>query len=132
MGAFLERARVLFRQVRYDLAEGELLRELAANPYNPLAHALLGLCRGRLHRHEEAVQSCREAVRLAPECAYVHYALAYSLDDCDRLPEAADAVAASLRLNPVEADYHALLAYIRSRQHYFEESLAAAEAGLRL
>jgi len=132
MGAFLERARVLFRQVRYDLAEGELLRELAANPHNPLALALLGLCRGRLQRFDEAVLSCRAAVRLAPECAYTHYALAYILDDCNHLDEASAAVAAALRLNPGEADYHALLAYIRSRQRSFEESLAAAEEGLRL
>lgn len=132
MGIYLERGRILFRQLRYDLAEKELLRELAQEPGSSTTHALLGLCRGRLQRHAEGVESCHEAVRLAPDSAYAHYALAYLLDDLDRIDEAATAIGESLRLDPSDPDYHALLAYIRARQRRYEDSLAIAEAGLRL
>jgi tetratricopeptide (TPR) repeat protein len=132
MGLHLDRARLLFRQVRYDLAEGELLRELAEAPDSALAHALLGLCRGRMQRPLEGMASCREAARLAPAAAFVHYALAYVLDDCGRLDEALSALHEALRLEPSAPDYHALLSYVFARLGQHLQSLAAAEAGLRL
>jgi tetratricopeptide (TPR) repeat protein len=132
MGVYLERARLLFRQTRYDLAEHELLRALANDPAAPLAHALLGLCRGRLQRCREAERDAREAVRLAPALAYVHYALGYVLDDGGHLEEAATHVLEAIRLDPVNVDAFALLSYVRARQRRYLDALSAAEAGLRL
>lgn len=132
MGIYLERGQILFHQLRYDLAEKELLRELAQEPDSGTAHALLGLCRGGLLRQAEGLESCREAVRLAPDNPYAYYALAYTLDSLDRLDEAAAAIGESLRIDPAHPIYHAQLALIRARQRRFEDSLAAAEAGLRL
>jgi tetratricopeptide (TPR) repeat protein len=71
-------------------------------------------------------------VRLAPGAAYVHYALAYALDDVGRPDEASAALHEALRLDPGRPDYHALLAYLEARRRCYPESLAAAEAGLRL
>jgi tetratricopeptide (TPR) repeat protein len=132
MGIHLDRARWLFRQVRYDLAERELLRELAEEPGCPLSHALLGLCRSRLRRFDDALLACREAVRLAPGSAFAHYALAYILDDCNRIDEALTAIGEALRIDPAAADYHALLAFLQARAGRYLESLTAAETGLRL
>jgi tetratricopeptide (TPR) repeat protein len=132
MSTHLDRARWLFRQVRYDLAERELLHALAAEPASAAGHALLGLCRDRLRRWAEALPSCREAVRLAPDSAFVHYALAYVLDDCGRLDEALAAIREALRLDPAAPDYHALCAFLQARAGCYRESLTAAEEGLRL
>jgi tetratricopeptide (TPR) repeat protein len=132
MGIFLERARGLFQQRRYDLARRELGRELADEPDSANAHALLGLCFNRLKRPDEALASCREAVRLAPGSPYPHYALAYVLDDRNELEEAGAAITEAIRLEPGDAHYHGLLSYIRLRQSRYPEALAAADEGLRL
>jgi tetratricopeptide (TPR) repeat protein len=122
----------LFRRLRYDLAEVELRRELAEAPANALAHALLGLCLGRLRRLDEALNAGREAVRLAPESAYAHYALAYLLDDHGRLEDALAEIGEALRRGPRSPDAYALLAFLQARQRDYPASLAAAEAGLAI
>src|SRR5690349_19422728 len=101
MGAFLERGRILFFQhSRYADAEREFLRALKGDPDSAEAHALLGLARNRLNRADEALASCREAIRLAPEWSYPHYALGYVLEKNDRLDEAAKALEDAIRITP--------------------------------
>ena len=132
MGAFLERGRILFFQHgRYADAECEFLRALQDDPDSAEAHALLGLARNRLNRADEALASCREAVRLAPEWSYPHYALGYVLEKNDRFEEAAQALEEAIRLSPLTAYFHSHLAFTRHRQGRYADALACADEGLR-
>jgi Flp pilus assembly protein TadD len=132
MGAFLERGRILFFQyARYADAEREFLRALEGDPDSAEAHALLGLARNRLNRSEEAIASCREAIRLAPEWSYPHYALGYVLEKNDRLEEAAKALEEAIRITPLTAYFHSHLSFTRHRQGRYVDALACADEGLR-
>jgi tetratricopeptide (TPR) repeat protein len=132
MGAFLERGRILFFQHgHYADAEREFLRALQDDPDSAEAHALLGLARNRLNRADEALASCREAVRLAPEWSYPHYALGYVLEKNDRFEEAAKALEEAIRLSPLTAYFHSHLAFTRHRQGRYADALACADEGLR-
>jgi tetratricopeptide (TPR) repeat protein len=130
MGVHFERARVLFEQSRPLQAESELHLELAEEPDNAMAYALLALCLAELRRPDEALTAAHRAVHLEPGLAFAHYALADVLHDRDELDAARAAVGEALRLAPEVADYHALLAGVEFKQGRWNEALAAAERGL--
>ena len=51
---------------------------MAESPNDPQAHALLALCLAKGEQLAEATEEAQEAVRLAPDLAFTHYALATS------------------------------------------------------
>jgi tetratricopeptide (TPR) repeat protein len=128
----MERAQILLQQSRYDLAEAELRRALAADPNDASGHAALGLCLAELSRLQEATEEAQAAVGLAPYLPYAHYALASVLQDRNRLEEAGEAVEEAIRLDPEEPDYQALLSNIWFNRRRWKESLEAAEVALVL
>ncbi len=132
MSANLERAVLLYRQSRYDLAERELRLVLGDEPNDARAHALLGLCLAKAERFEEATREAQVAVGAAPDLPFTHYALADILHDRARLGEAQSAIQEAIRLDPEDADYRALLANILADQQRWPDALEAAEEGLRL
>ena len=64
MSANLSRAQLLYQQSRYGLAERELRRNLAEDPDNAIAHALLSLCLNEQDQHTGALESARTAIHL--------------------------------------------------------------------
>jgi tetratricopeptide (TPR) repeat protein len=131
MGANLDRAQVLFEQSRYEHSERALRQELAVDPDNPRAHALLGLCLAA-GRRDGAVEAARQAVALAPDLAFGHYALADILSDRDDHIGAASAIHEAIRLDPDMPNYHALLAGIEFKLGRWEWALVAACRGLAI
>lgn len=131
MNPNLERALLLFQQSRHDLAEAELRQALAADPHEPYAHAVLGLCLAHREQFEEATDEARQAIHLAPDFPFAHYAHARVMFDRNRLPEALGAINEAIRLNPEDADQYALLANIHLREVRWRAALEAAEQGLQ-
>jgi tetratricopeptide (TPR) repeat protein len=70
VGGGLDKAWVLYRQGRWEVAASEIVAELAASPESADAHRLLALCRAHLGRPREAYASAREGLRLAPDDAW--------------------------------------------------------------
>jgi tetratricopeptide (TPR) repeat protein len=130
MGVHFERAQLLFEQSRFEPAERELRQELAREPDNPMAHALLGLCLAGVGQYDRALASLRLAIHLAPDLAFAHYALADVLHDRNDLDGARAAVSEALRLDPEMPNYFGLLANVELKQKRWADALAAAERGL--
>src|SRR5262249_6171048 len=116
MGAAYERARILFEHRRYDLAEQELHRELAAEPQNGLAHAFLGHCLGRRGKLEEGRQAVEEGIRLAPDLGYAHRVRGWILRQQGHWPEAEAALQEALRLEPQDIHHLDELAFIQYKR----------------
>jgi tetratricopeptide (TPR) repeat protein len=132
MSAFREKGRILFfNHARYEQAEKEFLRALADNPDDAEAHAMRGMALNRLNRFDDAVQACREAIRLAPEWSYPYYALGYVLEKNNRLEDAAKALEEAIRISPHTAYFHSHLAFTRHRLGRYAEALTSADEGLR-
>src|SRR5260370_20835723 len=125
MGANLDRAQVMFEQSSYEHSERALREELSVDPGNPTAHALLGLCLAA-GRRDGAVEAARQAVALAPDLAFGHYALADILHDHDDQTGAAAAIREAIWLDPAMPNYHALLAGIEFKEGRWEWRLVAA------
>lgn len=130
MSNHYDRAFLLYQQSRYDLAVQELRQEMAGDPNNPLAHALLALCLCGCKDYRAATAAAEEAVHLGPNLPFGYYALASSLYHADRLSEAEEAIGQALALDPWDANYHSLLASIRFDQRRWADALEAAERGL--
>lgn len=132
MSASLERAVILIEQSRFDLAEQELQQQLAINPNNSYAHALLSLCQVERKQYREATKEAEEAVHLAPDLSYAHYTLARVLYSQSKLDKAKIAILEAIRLEPEVADYLALVSAIQFKQGDRTLALASAERGLSI
>jgi len=132
MSTYIERARLLIHQSRYELATRELQKALADDPDDPIAHALMAICLAEQKKFDQAYGEVRQAVTLAPDLPYAQYVLSYVRFQQDFLPEAEQAINKAIQLDPWDADYFALLAQIKYQQKKWPEALEAAESGLEI
>ncbi len=132
MGVHYERARLLFRQGRYDLAERELREELAETQHDGQTHSFLGRCLARRNLLNEALEECEEGVRLAPDLPYTHYMLALTRIDAGRSKEAEAAILEALRLDPRNPEILSWLAWLQFQRGDRRGALATADEGLAI
>ncbi len=130
MGTHFDRALILFRQSRFDLAEQELVQEIGEAPNNAVATSLLGLCLSQRSAFKEATATVEIALALDPTLPFAHYALANILYQRNRFAEALSPLQEALRLDPSEPDYCALLSSTYFSLERWPEALQAAEQGL--
>lgn len=130
MNPNLQRALLLFEQQRPELAEEHFRLAIADEPQNGHAFASFSLCLAANKKLTEAEQAARQAVHLAPDESYSHYALAWTFDDQDRHRDAEIAVREAIRLDHSNPSYWSLLASTLAQQQRWAEALWAAEQGL--
>ena len=104
---------------------------LAADPDDPIAHALLALGLAHLEQGKDAIEAGRRAVALAPELSFAHYALGWALLERAETSAAERSAHEALRLDPDSQGY-ALLAQIHVRQKRWADAIKAAETGLQI
>jgi tetratricopeptide (TPR) repeat protein len=130
MGEHLARASLLVDRRRYDLAETELMAELASDPDSSTAHALLAVCLGERGDLERATDEARRAIAAGPDDALAHRAHAHVLRKRNRFDEALQAAEEAVRLEPANASNHALVGSIQLARSRWSEALDAAGRGL--
>ena len=130
MNRHLQYAHILLGQKRWSEAEKHLRGVLAEAPARADAMALLAICQANQARHEEAVGTAREAVGLAPDAPFCHWALARTLQEAGRAKEAREAIMEAIRLDPDDADFYAVLGSACIRLRHWDEGLRAVERGL--
>lgn len=120
-------------RLRQPAAALELTAQLlAANPSD--AEALLARVEAlrRLARLAEAAEAASTAVAQAPQSDRAFAALAQVRGQQGHLQEAQKAIGEALRLDPLDASYHGLLAQLHYLQQRPTAAIASAEAGLRV
>jgi tetratricopeptide (TPR) repeat protein len=142
---------VLYEQSRYSQAEKEFGLAIVNDPQNPDAHAMLGMALYHQGYFLKAKKEAEEAIRLAPDAAYPHYALSvilrlgFTFDksyredlplEIQRLSQngssmhATRAAEEAVRLEPENPGFLANLAYLRVWSRKWNDALAIAERGL--
>jgi len=128
------------------MAEQDLRQALALDPEDDRIHALLAICLPESKKFEEALESGRKAVGLAPDSSFSHYALAFAQYKSDahasehqtlfstrkEFQEAEASIQEAIRLDPHEGHYFALLSSIRLARRDWKGALVAAEQGLEI
>jgi Flp pilus assembly protein TadD len=130
--AHWERARLLFEQQRWDLAEKELRAALAIDPEFSAAYAMLGIVLAQTGSLDEALAEARQAITVDPESDFGYHAIAVVFVARRDLDEAAKAIAAAIDIDPEHAGYRGMLAQIRFHQERWEDALQAADTGLAI
>lgn len=115
---------------RFTEARAELGREIAVHPENGTAFALDALCLVEMEDSVEAIRVAQRAIGLDPELPLAHFALASAFFEEDRFPEAENAIAEAIRIDPQDADFFVLLGNIHLARRDWERALAAAGEGL--
>ena len=123
----LQRAHLLLRQSRPDEAVTELRSELADDPDSAEALSLLAICLAMREAWDEATAAAGQAIGVAPDWAFPHYAMARVLEDRGQLDGSEQAIAEAIRLDPRHAGFFVTLARIRLEKGNWTEALAAAE-----
>lgn len=132
MTPHFQRAQVLLRQHRNDLAEVELRKHLAEVPGDPIARGILAICLSDQQKTDPAIEEARAAIGAGPDLSFGHYAMSRVLFNADNVKDAERAIDAAIGLDPGDADYHALKANLRFVRTDWPGALAAAEEALRL
>jgi Tfp pilus assembly protein PilF len=81
MNPHLQRAQVSLRQHGPELAEESLRRALGEEPHLSEAHSLLALSLAAQKKLADAENAAGQAIGLAPDSAFAHYARASVLED---------------------------------------------------
>lgn len=127
---YLERARLLLQQSRFDLAEPELRRSIGEDPTCSEAYALLALCLAERKRWGEATEAAAQGVGLDPQDPFAHYVRARVFADRNMRAEAREALGPSLELDPSNPSAWALRARIELADGNHRAAQDAAERGL--
>jgi len=131
MSGSYERALILHQQRRYADAESELRQVLAAEPHNPLAHAMLGLCLGERNELKAATESAQAAIGLSPICPSRTTSWP-SIPRSRSLFRGRDGHQRGIRLNAENAAYLPCWRACEWRSRQWPSALEAAEQGLAL
>lgn len=129
---YLPRVQLLLSQQRHAHAAQELRRQLAQDPHDFVAHALLAVCLMEQDELAEAQSEAELAIHLAPEYDFAFYALALVEHRRHHPKEALAAINEALALDPNDADYHHLLGQLRLQSGQWQAALQAAQIGLAL
>ena len=116
----------------FATAEHYLREYLEDDPHDAPTTAVLALCVEELGRVEEAEQLAARAVTLEPYLSYPHWVHGGVLLRARRIDEAHAAAMEALRLDPDDADHHALVAQVHGVRENWREMLAVAEQGLAI
>ena len=93
MNPHLQRAMMLLEQSRHEMAADELRQALAADPDDPMAHAVLAICLSYLNQHSQAVKEAETSIHLLPDQAFPFYAHSIALANRNQFAEAKEAIA---------------------------------------
>ena len=97
----------------------------------PMPTPCSGLCLAHREQFADATAETRQAIHLAPDFPFAHFAHARVLFDRNRFAEALPAVNEAIRLEPEDSDQYALLANLHLQESRWREALHAAEQGLQ-
>jgi tetratricopeptide (TPR) repeat protein len=102
------------------------------NPQDADIWVLIGYCYDKLGRYQDAIESCKQAIRIKPDHAITHYNLGVVYSDLGRNKEAIESYKQAVKLNPNYAMAHYNLgnAYDKLDRHY--EAIEAFKQAIRI
>jgi tetratricopeptide (TPR) repeat protein/V8-like Glu-specific endopeptidase len=117
------------------LKKGELedaQEQVRLDPYNALAHSILGFRYMELVRYQEAIAPLKEAIRLNPNDPVALINLGWSYNHLNRSQEAIAPLKEAIRLDPYSAHAHNNLGWSYSNLDRYQEAIAPLKEAISL
>jgi len=128
----MERALLLYRQGRHDMAAAELRDDIAKDPDNSLAYCFLALSLRELKQFDAAQAAADRARELEPNDSFTHFVMSRVMQSRNLHTEALAAIDVAIKLDPEDKHYYLQRASIRIDQDKWAEALADSEESLRI
>ncbi len=132
MTSHFQCAELLLHNRRFDLAEKELSAALAGDPDHPQSHAFLAVCLAHRKEFREAADHIRSAFHSGAGVSTVHHCAAVVAFLEKRSPEAIEAVAAALAIEPTSVESWVLQAQIFVAMRQGKAALDSSAKALEL
>ncbi len=129
---FIQRATLLIQHKRYQDAEHELRQALAADPNEPYALALMGLCRMEAGAGEEALTFLKQSIGQQPDNPYFLFLIGLVYNGMEKYTEAEKFIGSAIAYDPNQAEYFGAMATIKLQQKAWEDGLTFANRGLQV
>lgn len=128
----LQRASLYFNQARYNEAEREVKRYLSDYPDAVVGLQLYADILSAKGQNQEALAVSEHAIMQAPDDSDLLAQRSLILYRLDREPEAIRQLEDAIRINPMVASYHGIMAELLLSTKQYEKALEAANRGLAL
>ncbi|MEP7277759.1 MAG: tetratricopeptide repeat protein [Bacteroidota bacterium] len=132
MNIILDQAKLLLDQGRPKDAESKIKQFLQLEPDNDYALSLLARCLYVRKELDEGIAVIQHAIRLAPTESFYFYLHAFGHYQQGHVFLASDNLQTAIRLDPYQAEYYGLLAYVLLTEKKFKEALEKANEGLAI
>jgi protein O-mannosyl-transferase len=99
---------------------------------NWLAYYNLGVFYGKMGRHSEAIEACKQTIRIKPDFPDAYDNLGIAFGKLDRHAEAMEAFKQAIRLKPANAKAHFNLGVAYDNLSRFSESIDAYKQAVRI
>ncbi|MEM0925003.1 MAG: tetratricopeptide repeat protein [Planctomycetota bacterium] len=127
----IERADMLCRQERLDMAAESLQQAIAEDPDRSIAYSMLSILKSDQPQTTEAMELAQRGIALGPDESYAYYAMSVVLTRQKKFSEADQAIATAIEFSPTHSDYHGQRAAIAIHQNRWQDAIDYAEAGLQ-
>jgi hypothetical protein len=121
------------RQVRYwNNSTALLSHAIEVTQNNVLACYNLGITYGELGRHQDAVESYKQAIRIKPDYADAHYNLGVAYGKLGRYQDEIEAYRQAIRIKPDYADAHYNLGVAYGKLGRHQDAVEAYKQTIRI
>ncbi len=129
---YIERARLLLQQARYDQAKSELEKALSQEPENAEALGLLAVYYLQKKDFKSALPIAQNALKNNPGDPFLYLITARALFYTNQIPKAQEMIAEGQRIVPTAAAFFEIRSDIAMYQENWEQALSEANKGLEL
>jgi len=128
----IERASLLFEQMRFSDAEKIIIEVLAIEPNNLFCLQMLAEIKLEKNENKSALEIINNVIGLNPDYDVLYYTKARILLSLEKIDEAHICIEEAISINPYDADNYALRGYILNAKKKFEEALETANRALEI
>jgi tetratricopeptide (TPR) repeat protein len=119
-------------QKNYSAALTYFQKATVKNPDNAEAWILVGYCYDRLGRWQEAIEACKQAIRIKPDLVLAHLMLGATYDGLGRYQDAIDAFKQAIRIKPDDAVAHSVLGTAYNSLGRYQEAVESYKQVIRI
>ncbi len=102
------------------------------NPQDSNTWIQVGYCYGKLGRYQEAIESCKQAIRINPDLAEPHNNLGKAYENLGRYQEAIESFKQAIRINPDYANAYYFLGLAYGKLGRYQDAIESYKQAIRI
>jgi len=130
--SFYDKGLIELWQENYSAALTYFQKAKETNPQDAGVWFYIGLAYSKLGRYQDAVEACKQAIRIKPDLVEAHYNLGNAYRSLGRYQEAIEAYKQAIRIKPDYAEAHYNLGVTYGQLDRSQEAIDAFKQAIRI